>query len=59
MWWVDLGQLPDAHPAALSLPLLNRIGEENRMEKLVGRDKDREIAYQLPSRAKQTQLGEN
>lgn len=27
--------------------------------KLVGRDKDREITYQLLSRAKQTHLGEN
>lgn len=23
LWWIDLGQLPDTHPAALSLPLLN------------------------------------
>jgi len=26
--WVDLGWLLDAHPAAVSLPLLNRIEEE-------------------------------
>ena len=58
LWWVDLVQLPYAHPAALSVPLLNRTRGENKMKKLVGRDKGREIAYQLPSQAKQTQLGE-
>lgn len=30
LWWIDLGQLPDTHPAALSLPLLNRTGEKIR-----------------------------
>jgi len=56
LWQVDLGWLPDAHPAALSLPLLNRTGEENKMEKLVGQDKDRKTAYQLSSQTKRTQL---
>ena len=37
-------------------PLLNRIGEENKMEKLIAQDTDREITYQLPSCAKQCQL---
>jgi len=27
-WWVGLGWLSDPHPAALSLPLLDRTGEE-------------------------------
>jgi len=42
----------------LSLPLLSRTGGGNQIEKLVGQDKDREIAHQSPSWAKQTQLGE-
>jgi len=33
LWWTDLGWLPDAHPAALSLPLLNR----TRRRKLDGK----------------------
>jgi len=36
MWWADLAQLPDTHPAPLPLSLLNRTGGENKMEKLVG-----------------------
>jgi len=28
--------MPDTYPAALSLPLLNRTGKENRMKRLVG-----------------------
>lgn len=32
-WWVDLGQLPTAHPTTLLLPLLNRLEAENEMEK--------------------------
>ena len=58
LWWVDLGWLPDAHPAALS-HLLNRAGGENKTENLVGQDKDRDITYRLLSRAKQTRLEEN
>jgi len=34
-------------------------GGEYKIKKLLGQDKDREISYQLPSQAKQTQLGEN
>ena len=30
LWWVDLGCLPDAHPATRSLPLLSRTGEKIR-----------------------------
>jgi len=37
----------------------SRAGGENKVKKLVGRDKDREIAYRLPSQAKQMQLEEN
>lgn len=35
LWWVDLDWLPATHPAAPSLPLLNRKGGNNMMEKLV------------------------
>lgn len=49
--WVDLSQLPDAYPAALSLPLLDRTGGEEKKKKLVGKGKDAEISYQLPSQA--------
>lgn len=58
LWWVDHVQLSDAHLATLSFPLLNRIRDENTMERLVGQDKGRVIAYQLPLQAKQIQLGE-
>ena len=34
VWWVDLGWLPGAHPAAVSLPLLSRTGGENMMKSL-------------------------
>jgi len=40
MGWIDLGWLPDAHPAALSLPLLNRPGRENTLKKLLKMDKE-------------------
>ena len=59
MWWVDLGQWLGTHPAALSIPLLRRTGGQNRTKKLMSQDKDKEIACQLLSQAKQTQLGEN
>lgn len=49
---VDLGWLPDASPAALSLPLKKTKGE-NDMEKLMGHDKDKGT-YQVLSWAKQT-----
>jgi len=51
-WWVDPGQQP-VSPQPLSLPLLNRTGGENEME-VMGRGKDREITYHLPSQTKQT-----
>ena len=45
--------------AALSItPLLNWTGERKYNERLVGRDKDREITQQVPSQTKQTRLGE-
>jgi len=34
------GWLPDSHPAALSLLLLNKRGGENKLEKSVGRDRE-------------------
>jgi len=43
----------------LSLPLLSWIVERKQTEKLAGQDKDKELTHQLPSCAKQTQLGEN
>lgn len=54
--WVDLGMLPDPHPAALSFPLLNKTGGENKMKKLIGQGKDQKIIYQLLSLAKHTQF---
>lgn len=42
LWWIECGWPPGAHHAALSLPLLNRRGE-NTIEKLMGQDKDEEI----------------
>ena len=58
LYWVDVGWLPGAHQAALSLPLFNKTGRENTMKKLVGQDKDKEITPQLLSQAKQTRLRE-
>lgn len=55
-WWLNPGQLPDTYPAVLSRPLLNRTRGENKMEKLIGQAKDREITYQSLSRAKNSQL---
>lgn len=51
VWWDNLGCLPDAHQTALLLPLLNRTGGENEMQKLMVRDKD-EITCQVVSLAK-------
>jgi len=45
--------------APQSLPSSTGQGRENTDERLVGRDKDREITRQLLSWAEQTQLGEN
>jgi len=39
-----------------SVLLLSKTGGENKKEKLMGQDKDREIIYQLLSWAKQTRL---
>jgi len=36
--------VPDTHPVALSLVLLNRSRGENKTKKLMGWDKDRKIA---------------
>lgn len=36
LWWADHGQLPDAHPAARSVPLLNRSGEKIIWRKALG-----------------------
>lgn len=54
LWWVGRGQLPDPHPDAPSLPLLNRTGGQNKMETLMGQDKDRQITEQFLSQVKQT-----
>jgi len=55
--WVDLGQLPNTHPAALSLLLLNRTEKMRWKSSCV--ETDREIIYQLPSQEKQASLGDN
>lgn len=45
VWWVDLGGRPDLHPpphthsAVLLLSLLNRIDRENKMKKLINKDR--------------------
>lgn len=36
VWWVDLGQLPHAHQAALSPSIFSRTGEENKSKKIMG-----------------------
>lgn len=33
LWWVNLGWLPHAHPAAVLLSILNAARVENKMEK--------------------------
>lgn len=53
-WWVDLSQMPTQR---LSHSPFSAGQKENKLKKLMGQD--REIAYQLPSLAKQTRLGEN
>jgi len=45
-------------PTKAALSLLNWTGEKKYNKRLMGRDKDRGITHQLPSQAKQTQLGE-
>jgi len=50
--------MPDAHPAVLSLSFLNRKEGENKMQKLVELDKDREATYQFYHGLKKP-LGEN
>lgn len=43
-WWVDLGQLPDAHLDTFSLLPLSKTRGENKMKKtVVGQDKDSSI----------------
>lgn len=42
---IYLACLPDAQSATLSLPLLNRVRGENKMENLISQDKDRQITY--------------
>lgn len=44
------GSLPTLHP--------QQVRGENKIKKLMGQDKEREFTYYLPSRAKQTRLGE-
>jgi len=39
-------------------PFSTRTRGADKMERLMGRDKDRKIAHQLPAQAKQTSLGE-
>jgi len=58
VWWVNLGWLPAAHQATVSF-LFNRTGGKNKIKKLIGWDKNREITYQLLSWAKQIRLVED
>lgn len=57
--WITLARLLAAHPAALSLPLLNTTKIQNKVKKLTGGDRltDFEDTYQLPSWVKQSHLG--
>lgn len=59
MWLLTLGWPPGAHPDVPSLLFLNSMGEENKVKKFMGQDKDKEITYLLPSRTKQIELGED
>lgn len=59
LWRVDLGQLLDNHPAIVSVLILNKTEEKNKMKMFMGQDKNREIIYLLPSEGKQTQFQEN
>lgn len=54
MWWVGLLQLPGTHPDVLSSPSLAEQGRKYD-EKAHSLDKGRDISYQLPPQAKQTQ----
>lgn len=38
---VNLGLQPDTHPAAF--PLLNRMGAEDELKRIVGSDKDQQL----------------
>lgn len=57
MWWVDPGWMPDGCPAALSFLFLKWTGLENKMERLTGWEKDREIALRLLSQANKLNSG--
>lgn len=48
LYWIDLGWLPSAHQAILSLSLSQKERGREYDEKLLGQDKDGEIAYALP-----------
>ena len=43
VWWVDPGWRPSAHQICSVTPLLSWTGERKYNERLMGRDKDREI----------------
>lgn len=55
---VYLVYLPDAQPATVT-PLIKWLRGENKMEKHMSRDKDRNISYWLPQWANQTKLRES
>lgn len=55
---LDIGHLPAVHPAVLPLSLLTKMWGENKMENLLGQDKNREITHQLLSDLKHTHLQE-
>jgi len=64
LWWLSHGPQPNSHSATHHSPASpagkrKKIGKKKGMTKLVGQDEDREITYQLPLWAKQTQIWEN
>lgn len=59
MWWVNFGWLSGAHQTGLSFLLLSKTGGESKMKKLMGQDKNREMAHHLLSQENETHLGED
>lgn len=59
IWWVNLGQGPNSHPASQPLPLLCRTGGENRKRKLLtnycGGQNKLDLGGKLICQVKQTQ----
>lgn len=54
MWWIDLGQLSDSHPAMLLFSLFNST-RKDKTKKFVGWNKDGGVPCKLLALAKQAQ----